>query len=499
MSMSSAATLPVAPLRDFSDRLSPMVVKEMRQGLRGKVFVSMLVVFQLIMTLVVAMAAGGESESDVRTFFWLALMLVMLVGLPMRGFGLLAAEQKEGTLDMLMLTSISSMRIVFGKWLALFTQSLLLVVSLLPYMLARYHFGGVEVVNELVALYFVLLLSALLSAAVVAFSSQASIVLRLFLVTGLGAVTFPAALYIFLAMQGEASFYLGSIISAFGSHLLLFLGFALLVAVYGVFAFLAFGASRIAPVSENHSTWKRVVHLLALSALGAGIIVAAEVRLPEGMVMTGYMMSAFLTLVAGMDVMTEKMPRFPSAIEGLVTRRWLPFPARRMLAPGWVAGVWFYLLLMAVNLVALIPVSAWIGKSEAGQMFGCFFCLLVSAVVPVTARMNRNNLFANWVVAHLCLLAYGILVALLTGVTGRGAAYLGVFTPLTSLFAFAADPRGGGILLGCFFSLCWLCAALARATDDSETYETLERDLARRDSKTPLQPKPVETPTPAAT
>ena len=171
MSMSSAATLPVAPLRDFSDRLSPMVVKEMRQGLRGKVFVSMLVVFQLIMTLVVAMAAGGESESDVRTFFWLALMLVMLVGLPMRGFGLLAAEQKEATLDMLMLTSISSMRIVFGKWLALFTQSLLLVVSLLPYMLARYHFGGVEVVNELVALYFVLLLSALL---VLVFTTQAA-------------------------------------------------------------------------------------------------------------------------------------------------------------------------------------------------------------------------------------------------------------------------------------------------------------------------------------
>jgi hypothetical protein len=44
---------PAALLRDFSDRLSPMVVKELRHGLRTRAFVALLTSFQIFMIIVV--------------------------------------------------------------------------------------------------------------------------------------------------------------------------------------------------------------------------------------------------------------------------------------------------------------------------------------------------------------------------------------------------------------------------------------------------------------
>ena len=52
------------PKTDFSDRLSPIVVKELRQGLRSRGYMFLFMGLQALMILFVATALGDESRGS---------------------------------------------------------------------------------------------------------------------------------------------------------------------------------------------------------------------------------------------------------------------------------------------------------------------------------------------------------------------------------------------------------------------------------------------------
>ena len=60
--------------RDLSDLLSPILVKEVRQGVRGQVFSGSCLLLQVLMLLVMAVALT-EGEGDERFEFGLDLLL----------------------------------------------------------------------------------------------------------------------------------------------------------------------------------------------------------------------------------------------------------------------------------------------------------------------------------------------------------------------------------------------------------------------------------------
>lgn len=134
-------------LRDFSDRLSPMVV-DARQGLRTRFFTGALMIFHLVLGLLMAGFLFDLNHNDAHEMFWGIIAATLLGVLPLRAFNALHTESKDGTLDMLVLTGISSFRIVWGKWVSLYSQTLLIACSLLPYLIARYQIGGVELVER---------------------------------------------------------------------------------------------------------------------------------------------------------------------------------------------------------------------------------------------------------------------------------------------------------------------------------------------------------------
>ena len=147
------STFTLTLLKDFGDHLSPILVKELRQGLRTRSFTSTLIVFHSLVIVLFCIRAQGLDEELMKGSFWGSASLLLLMLMPLRAINELNSEAADGTLDMLTLTSISSFRIIYGKWLALFSQCLLVAGSLLPYIVARYQFGGVEVVRDLVALF----------------------------------------------------------------------------------------------------------------------------------------------------------------------------------------------------------------------------------------------------------------------------------------------------------------------------------------------------------
>jgi len=140
-------------LVDFSDVIGPMVVKELRQGLRTRAFTW---AFLFVQGFLLLFMMSGFSESsdgrDTAGSFWGLLQFALLIVMPFRGLNALNSEVRLNTMELITLTRMSAWRITYGKWLALVSQSLLLAVAVLPYIVLRYFFGGMNVLAELVTL-----------------------------------------------------------------------------------------------------------------------------------------------------------------------------------------------------------------------------------------------------------------------------------------------------------------------------------------------------------
>lgn len=481
MPAAPTATLPL--LRDFSDRLSPMLVKELRQGLRARAFVASLIGLHWLLLLLMAGTQFGVDRATMNELFWGIAILALMLALPLRGFVALAGEASDGTLDMLTLTSMPAFRIVAGKWTSLYSQSLLVACSLLPYLVARYEFGGVEIAREALALGLLVLASALTTAAFVAFSSQRSLILRLFLTAAVIVCGFPLAVWIYVvATQSPGDSIMRSFTSMSTWEVIgVVLGYPAVVA-YAVFLLLSLGASRIASPSENHSILKRLVVLgVTLLITIIGSIMAVCYRSEE--VMFVVIPAIALTLLAGMDILTEPLPAFPTVVLPFVRRG---FKAGYLLYPGWISGVLVYLLLSLMILTLGGIVASSISIFDADDFLPMFACLLAAPLVPVCIRINRNNLFANWWVVQWTLVGAGILLSTFAGMVGeRSLAVIGVLTPPTSFFAAAIGNSSDVIQAGAVVSALWGIAALAYALNASAHYRKLELDaalmLARRE------------------
>ena len=154
---------------DFPTWLPAMLVKEMRQGLRARGFVGTLVGFQVVMTLFVIFAIAGGTGSIsfniLQGAFWVMLNVQLLIVTPVRALMGLQAELDSRWVDLLMLTRLTAWRIVLGKWISLLFQAALLVIAMLPYGVARYFFGSVDLVGELKLIGLIFAGSAVLTAA----------------------------------------------------------------------------------------------------------------------------------------------------------------------------------------------------------------------------------------------------------------------------------------------------------------------------------------------
>jgi ABC-type transport system involved in multi-copper enzyme maturation permease subunit len=128
-------------LTDFPERLSPMLVKELRQGMRTKAFVAVFLTLQIILG-VILLSAGAAASSDdagetISNIIFIFFSIAVLIIQPMRGITSLSSEVKGNTIDMMVLTRLSAWRIVTGKWASIVSQSALLLVTIIPYLILR--------------------------------------------------------------------------------------------------------------------------------------------------------------------------------------------------------------------------------------------------------------------------------------------------------------------------------------------------------------------------
>jgi ABC-type transport system involved in multi-copper enzyme maturation permease subunit len=171
--------------RHPGESLNPVFVKEIRQGLRAKGFVGPFTLIHVCLMIGLGLelletAAIGTKDTFGPIFFWTIVCVFLLVALPFVGLGSISREVKGHHVELFRLAGITRWRIVLGKWLALFLQSLLIVISIIPYILLRYLIGGMELLPNLGWLLLVLVQSGNVIALTLALSSFRSTMGRLF-------------------------------------------------------------------------------------------------------------------------------------------------------------------------------------------------------------------------------------------------------------------------------------------------------------------------------
>jgi len=406
------ATPPPPPLvadrlTDFGDRLPPMLVKELRQGLRARTFVTVFLALQILLAIVLLSATGSTSpqqagrviSSVIFFFFSLAVLIVQ----PLRGVGALHSEIKDNTLEMMVLTRLSAWRIVLGKWSAIVGQSALLLAAIAPYLILRYWFGDMNLLGELMLLLLIFVASATATAITVGFSAIPSVIIRgllplfgaivlTFFMTALAFGRELAQLVDACALQTSDSRW----------AVLIFL----IAALYLAWTALGLATSMIAPAAENHATARRLLTLgllIALNLISLGTPLEEEVL---------FLLAVIFCVPALAMTLSEPFTLLPPVVQPFVRRGALGRLAGRLLYPGWPAGSVFAVAVVALGLSLLLLTTDEL-RDRAEETTLCltlFGSLIFPAVLIGFFHHRVHNRFAVYI---LILVGAGVLTFLL--------------------------------------------------------------------------------------
>jgi hypothetical protein len=153
------AALPV-PRRPLGDRINPILVKEVRQSLRGRYFrwlfwLTLLAATLTALAVVADSTASGRAVEFGDTFFlWCFALLAAAVHgfVPFSAFLSTSAEWDENTYDLLVISNLRPRQIVLGKLQSALVQALLYYSTFGPFLVFAFLLNGVDLLSLLVIL-----------------------------------------------------------------------------------------------------------------------------------------------------------------------------------------------------------------------------------------------------------------------------------------------------------------------------------------------------------
>jgi hypothetical protein len=377
------------PRRELTDALSPILVKEFRQGVRGHAFTGAFLLLHVLMVLAMALSLIDPGARQMSPIFWFLLVIPICIVVPLSGMQAISAEAALKTLEPMLLTRLSPRAIVFGKWVSLVAQDLILMISVLPYFLLRYFLGGLSFAEETwLAVAF----------AVVAVVSSA-------LTVGLSATGF-STFFRWIAgfpLLGLTATAITAFLSPASRAMVPLSGWTLLLAVglCGLTVLLTIegGAWHVAPAADRSSARARTAVLAWIPFVAFVLRRPMARELDETMIWT----MALLGLVI-VGSLCEPQSTIPSVYRPFFGRGFVRRLAGGVLAPGWAAGVVFTLLVVGTAAGALRPAEKTLASLG--------FILAVSAqlVLPIAVAAWVPMRRLRPLLAYLALQALSLLI-----------------------------------------------------------------------------------------
>ena len=494
----------IAPRKSLTDRLNPILVKEVRQALRGRYFKVMfwltLGVATLSGLLVVATGASSNEVEGIGQVFFMVMFGCMSAAVhaftPFSAFLSTSAEWDENTHDLLVLSNLGPRQIVLGKLLSALIQGLLYYSTFGPFLVFAFLLNGIDLLTISVLLVCSVATCVGLSLVGIALASLA----RLRAARGILMAIFGAGLVMAwgfgMAAAGEISFSPQDLRSQEGQMgVAMFLTFVLVVG--GSFGILA--SARFAHDEENRSTGLRIFSTFLVLAAGAwGAYLHAMVGEEE---------TAWGMQVGAACVLSLAWLHFFSEPDGLGRRTGKHVTGKRWLAllsipflPGGGRGILLFfvhfLLALTCGVLALQTGARRDGFLEVVGMLSVFYAYLFvflglpSAVGRRLGNSDRARMLTR--IATLVLVALTILGPGIAGLVLGIPSWMGLRHPFNPVWVMEQLERSGstpsevefalvGLTIGILLTLALNAARIAGGASEVVDASTARRLRAASD------------------
>lgn len=421
----------------LADTVNPIVVKEVRQGLRTRVFwifFSLMLLANLFISLVFfAMNDGVATDTGKYAFiaYFVALGLVQFFVIPYVSYRSMAREAEDETWVLLTLTGLGPRKILAGKLTSSVLQGTLYASAAAPFLLFSYFLNGIDlptiIVGVAVAIaYQVFLVAVSVSLATLAESrlvrALLHFVLLAILLQGLGmGIGGAVAAGEFAQKSSGPQFWLTSLAILF------------VMISTGLLLFEA-AAARLALATEDYARGPRVVFIVQF--LGGLLFFIWGWKLSgDGDVLTGasVAMSLYATFV-GLFVLSDR--------DGMARVHWETGSRFSPFKPGALRGTLVVLGLLIGSTVILFMLAITFTSMSTGGLN-----LLISAPAFAVLMLSMPLVIARWIPhppwqtpAMVRLVFLGLLV-LMSGVpplvgeivSDADDLYLNVLNPIVGL------------------------------------------------------------------
>jgi hypothetical protein len=480
---------PPGLLARLGDRLNPLVVKEVRQGLRSRVFWASFGLMLLACLIISMVAYANVRDSGLSTHgqgfflaFFVCLGVVHFFIIPYSAYRSLAREREDETWVLLILTGLGPRRILRGKVASFLVQAGLYASAVGPFLLFSYYLNGIDLPTILLILalgasWLVFLTVVAVCAATLADARMGRAFVHLVLLGVLGL----ALLYGLVA-----AFILGEQTYRFLVREREALGFAFAF----LWAMLTYGwllfetaAARLSLSTENYSRGPRLA-LVVQTVLSAALLTGLWLYkhpYSNGVVGVSVLGALHLSLT-GIFVATDVDGQARALRAG--TRPW------SLLRPGAVRGFRLVVLLVlawAALCAALLPLSETRGLSNASHWLTVgvapAYALLYLALPLLMGRLPRSDRLSSPALVRVLYFALlglaGALPPLLAVLFDQPAddALFNLLNPFVGVTNFddydytSKAPKMNGALLACV----WLVAGLAAFAADRALVEREQR------------------------
>lgn len=416
----------------ISDRLSPILVKELRQGLRARTFEGAFILLQVLMLFTLVMAvifvAGREKDmhqafSDV--LFWFMVGIPILMVMPMRGCNAIQHEMDGQSLELLFLTRLSAWRIVAGKWGALMAQTALMVCAILPYAVVRYYLGGVQILRDLQVLAILFCISGVLTAVTVSISAFPSKLARgVVFMYPVMLLFAPSFLGVFVGMR-SSGFFLNTAMPLAGFAIVIF------YCVVALLYLLEFGAAKVAPSAENRTLVKRCIGFVVVAAGIVFWLVSGDEEFLYA--------HLFLLVPICLDALCSTREIVPGVFRPLIRMGLVGRALSGLFLPTWISGACFTIVVLGLMTVGLAAAGELSGSEEAIIPIALAATILAPAAIIVLFKPDTPRFTPFYFVIQLAVVITVMMFITISGVLSLHAEDLLCVVPVVALVAAMAN------------------------------------------------------------